>query len=97
MGIISPEHFGVGGSNLLEEDSEVVAKSRGEVLLFAKAWEPPTMDFADYLEALAPKVDKVIVAPVGTLENSYSTTAKELDVWDRKLSAMNNEKVWLKR
>ncbi|HEY9189679.1 MAG TPA: DUF2868 domain-containing protein [Sulfurovum sp.] len=97
MGIISPEHFGVGGSNQLEEDSEVVAKSRGEVLLFVKAWEPPTMDLSDYLEALAPKVDKVIVAPVGTAEDGYSVTAKELDVWDRKLSVLNHEKVWLKR
>lgn len=97
MGVISPEHFEVGGTNNLEEDSEVVAKSNGEVLLFVKAWEPPTMDFVDYLEELTVNVDKVIVAPVGTVEKGYSTSVKDLDVWDRKLSVLNNEKVWLKR
>lgn len=97
MGIISPEHFGVGGTNRLEEDSEIAAKSKGEVLFFVKAWEPPTMDFVDYLEELTLKADKVIVTPVGTIENSYSATAKELDVWERKLSVLKNEKVWLKR
>jgi len=96
-GIISPAHYGVGGANHLEEDSEIVAKSKGEVLLFVKAWEPPTMDFVDYLEELALKVDKVIVAPVGISENSYSAPLKELDVWERKLSMLKNEKVWLKR
>lgn len=97
MEVIAPEHFEVGGTNNLEEDSEIVAKSKGEVLLFVKAWEPPTMDFVDYVEELTLKVDKVIVAPVGTAENSYSATVKELNVWDRKLSVMHNEKVWLKR
>ena len=97
MGIIAPKHFGVGGANSFEEDSEVVARSKGEVLFFVKSWEPPTMDFADYLEELTGKVDKVIVTPVGMVENSYSTTAKEVDVWDSKLLLLKNEKVWLKR
>jgi hypothetical protein len=99
MGIISPKHFGVGGTNHLEEDSEVAAKSKGEVLLFVKAWEPPTMDFVDYVEELAAKGDvhKVLVTPVGTVENSYSATVKEVDVWERKLSVLNHEKIWLKR
>ena len=97
MQIIAPEHFGVGGAHSLEEDSEVAAKSKGEVLLFVKAWEPPTMDFVDHLEALTVKADKVIVTPVGIAENSYRATAKEVDVWEGKLSLLKNEKVWLKR
>jgi len=97
MDIISPEHFEVGGSNSFEEDSEIISKSHGEVLLFVKAWEPPTMDFVDYLTDLTEKVDKVIVVPIGTVENHYETTFKETDVWENKLSTQGDEKVWLKR
>lgn len=95
--IISPVHFEVGGSNTFEEDSEVIFKSHGEVLLFVKAWEPPTMDVVDYLSELTEKVDKVVVVPVGTIENHYETTNKEIDVWENKLFLLRDEKVWLKR
>ena len=95
--IITPRYFNVGGTNTLEEDSEVVSKSHGEVLLFVKAWEPPTMDFVDYLSELTKKVDKVVIMPVGTVENHYATNKKEIDVWDNKLSLLENSKVWLKR
>jgi Protein of unknown function (DUF2868) len=97
MNVISPEHFEVGGANSFEEDSEVIFKSHGEVLLFVKAWEPPTMDFVDYLTELTNKVDKVIVMPIGTIENHYETIHKEIDVWENKLSLVKGEKVWLKR
>ncbi len=97
MKIISPEHFEVGGANSFEEDSEVIFKSHGEVLLFVKAWEPPTMDFVDYLSELTGKVDKVIVVPIGTVENQYETSDKEVDVWKNKLSLLGDVKVWLKR
>lgn len=97
MQVISPVHFEVGGANTFEEDSEVIFKSHGEVLLFVKAWEPPTMDFVDYLSELTEKVDKVIVVPIGTIENHYETTNKEIDVWENKLFLLRNDKVWLKR
>jgi len=97
MKVIAPMHAEVGGLNTFEEDAEVLSKSHGEVLLFVKAWEPPTMDFIDYLEDLSIKVDKVIVMPVGTTENLYKATDKEIDVWENKLSLDEDEKVWLKR
>ena len=97
MNIISPKHFEVGGTNSFEEDSEVIFKSHGEVLLFVKGWEPPTMDFVDYLTELISKVDKVVVVPIGTAENHYEATPKEIDVWENKLSLLGDMKVWLKR
>ncbi len=97
MQMISPTYFEVGGGNSFEEDSEIISKSHGEVLLFVKAWEPPTMDFVDYLNELTAKVDKVIVMPVGTIENDYETSNKEIDVWAHKLSLLGDVKVWLKR
>ncbi|MBT8347990.1 MAG: DUF2868 domain-containing protein [Sulfurovum sp.] len=97
MKIISPKHFEVGGTNSFEDDAEVIFNSQGEVLLFVKAWEPPTMDFIDYLAELTDKVDKVIVAPIGTVENHYEATPKEIDVWENKLSLLGDAKVWFKR
>jgi len=96
MKVISPKFFEVGGGNTLDEDMEIIHHSGGEVLLYVKSWEPPTMDFIDYLEALAKRVDKVVVCPIGTLEDKYETEAKEVNVWARKLSMLGSEKVWLR-
>lgn len=97
MQVLAPNYFEAGGANSFEEDSEVISKSQGEVLLFVKAWEPPTMDFVDYLTELADKVDKVVVMPIGTEKKEYDASDKEIDVWDNKLTLLKNMKVWLKR
>lgn len=97
MKVMAPKFFEAGGINTLDEDSEIIAKSNGEVLFFVKGWEPPTMDFVDYLEALSAKVDKVVLVPVGTTEDHYEIDPEAVDVWDRKLSDIHNQKVWLKR
>ena len=94
--IIAPAHFEVGGANSFEEDNEVISKSHGEILLVVKAWEPPTMDFVDYMIDLSSKVEKIIVMPIGTSDNLYQTTQNALDVWANKLALVNHEKVWLK-
>ncbi|KYJ85473.1 DUF2868 domain-containing protein [Sulfurovum riftiae] len=96
MQIISPVLEDVGGTNTLDEDREIVLKSKGEVLLYVKAWEPPTMDFMDFLEELAKVADKIIVAPVGTAPNGYLPKENELAVWGRKLQDLGEKKVWLK-
>ncbi len=96
MQVITPMAFDVGGTNSLEEDSEIISKCQGEVLFYVKSWEPPTMDFVDFLEELTSVADKVILAPVGTVENAYLPKIKELEMWGRKLETLKNEKVWLK-
>lgn len=97
MKVISPKLHEVGGGNTFEEDNEVIALSQGEVLLFVKAWEPPTMDFMDYLELLADKARKIILCPIGTVREKYEVQSKELDIWARKISSFDNKNVWLKR
>lgn len=97
MQIITPNLFEVGGGNTLEEDREIINKSYGEVLLYVKAWEPPTMDFMDYLEWLLAKVDKVVVAPVGTQKEGYKASAKAVEIWKNKLSLLKEDRVWLKK
>jgi len=96
MQVITPLVYDVGGTNSLEVDTEIIHKSHGEVLFYVKAWEPPTMDFIDYLEALVASVDKVIVVPVGTQEEQYHAETKFVDIWAKKLAFLNSEKVWLK-
>ena len=95
MQIISPDLFEVGGGNSLQEDSEIISKSHGEVLLYVKAWEPPTMDFMDYLEELLQKADKVIIYPVGSANEGYEAESKFIDIWAKKLSLFKHEKVCL--
>jgi len=97
MGVMVPKFYEVGGTNSFDEDNEIISKSKGEILFFVKGWEPPIMDFVDYLTELCAKVDKVIVAPVGTVENNYEIKQSAIEVWDRKLTELNEEKVWLKR
>ena len=97
MQVITPMAFDVGGTNSLEEDSRIISKCRGEILFYVKSWEPPTMDFVDFLEELSGVADKVILAPVGTVEDLYLPKNKELEMWGRKLQTLKNEKVWLKR
>lgn len=97
MQVIAPEYFEVGGKNSFDEDADVIFKSHGEVLLLVKAWEPPTMDFVDYLNDLSDRIDKVIVMPIGTRKSDFEAADKEIDIWERKLSLLNNQKVWLKR
>ncbi|RRS30123.1 MAG: hypothetical protein P794_08570 [Epsilonproteobacteria bacterium (ex Lamellibrachia satsuma)] len=97
MQVISPRLFEVGGGNTLEEDREIIHGSHGEVLLYVKAWEPPTMDFVDFLEALLKQVDKVIICPAGTPQEHYRAEAKAIEVWARKLMTIDNDKIWLKQ
>ena len=96
MHVLSPSLFEVGGGNTLLEDNEIINKCQGEVLLYVKAWEPPTMDFVDFLEMLLQKIDKVIVAPVGTPAKAYLAKESEVNVWARKLFMIKSEKIWLK-
>ncbi|SFV71402.1 hypothetical protein MNB_SV-13-1485 [hydrothermal vent metagenome] len=86
----------VGGTNSLEEDTEIVSKSFGEVLFYVKAWEPPTMDFIDYLDELVEQVERIVIAPIGTAENHYIPVSKAISVWERKLAIFDNPKVCFK-
>ncbi len=96
LGIISPLVLEVGGSHSLLQDKEQIAKSHGEVLLYVKAWEPPTMDFVDYVEMLCKRVDKVVVVPTGMPQDSYTPQSVHAKVWADKLLGLRSAKIWFK-
>jgi len=86
-----------GGNRTLEEDSRILETLEGTVLLFVKAWEPPTMDFADFLEAVSKRVSRVVVVPVGTPKERYAAHTHHKAVWERKLASLDYPNVWMLR
>lgn len=88
---------GVGGSHTFTEDQEVSKSVSRTVLLYVKSWEPPTMDFVDFLELLieSKKVDEIQVYPLGTVGRYYESDAKDIAVWKRKIQGLKSKKVWV--
>ncbi len=95
MEVSAPVCVEVGGNNTLEEDQHIVAQSSGEVLLFVKAWEPPTMDLMDYLEALSRQAESVTVVPVGTEHTEYKPKESDQAVWTDMIAKADLSKVWI--
>ena len=85
----------VGGRNSFAEEKRIVDGLKGKVLLYVKAWEPPTMDFMDFLaDVLAKKeVTLVEVCPLGTATENYSSKKSDIDVWLKKLEKLDCEKL----
>ncbi len=93
--IEAPVCFHVGGNNTLEADEKVIEESSGSVVLFVKAWEPPTMDAIDHIMALITKVERLVIWPIGLEEEGYVANPRSVAVWVRKLTPLINEKVWI--
>lgn len=85
----------VGGRNSFSEDKAIVDGLKGKILLYVKAWEPPTMDFMDFLaDVLAKKeVSLVEVCPLGTAAKHYSSKKSDMEVWLKKLEQLDCEKL----
>ena len=96
IGIAASFMLSVGGNNSLANDAYAVSRSYGEMLLCIKAWEPPTMDFIDFVQALSQQADKIIVVPLGTPQEAYQPRSNAVQVWARKLALLQDDKVWLK-
>jgi hypothetical protein len=97
MQVGSEHSFDIGGTNTLNEDEEIISGLQGEVLLYVKSWEPPTMDLMDALSAIITQVDKITLLPVGTKADNYMPTSRELNIWERKIQLLDHPKVWLCR
>ena len=85
----------VGGRNSFAEDKAIVEALEGKVLIYVKAWEPPTMDFMDFLaDVLANKnVEELEVCPLGTVTQNYASNASDLQIWLKKLEEISSEKL----
>ena len=95
--VTAPHCLEAGGNQSLEEDERTLQYIEGEVLLFVKAWEPPTMDFSDFLEAAARRASKIVVAAVGTPKEGYVPNPRHKAVWAKRLALLDHSNVWMLR
>jgi hypothetical protein len=89
--------FAVGGTNSFNQDRDIAKTLRGRVALYIKSWEPPTMDFIDFLEMIIEnrEVEKVEIYPLGTVGKYYKNSSRDIFIWERKIETLQSDKVWV--
>ncbi len=85
----------LGGANTTDEDSKIIEQCSGDVIVYVKSWEPPTMDWSDMIEHLAKVAKKITIVPIGTKDDDYKPQESDLHIWLRKMATIDNPKVWL--
>jgi hypothetical protein len=89
--------YEVGGRKSLEDDSDIVSKASGDILFYIKSWEPPTMDFIDFISELSHKdVTNIEIYLIGIKENEFKATSSDFEIWNRKLSLLEDDKIRIK-
>ena len=88
----------VGQDSALVEQLAALADARsGDVLILVKAWEPPLMEFVDFVKALRTKISaesaEIVVLPVG-LEPAVAglgrATPAQFKLWREKLARVGD-------
>jgi len=98
LAIVADAVYEAGGLHSLSEDRQVTEDAAGDVLLYVKAWEPPTMDFIDFLKALSEKKNlSVAVYPLGTPQRGAVATDAEFAVWSGKIAALKEKSIRMLR
>jgi len=88
LNIDSQNIFEVGGNQSLEDDLEIISKIDSKVLIYIHSWEPPTMDFLDFLEDINQAVD---IYPIGL--HNQKASIKEINIWNRWVEEIDNNKL----
>ncbi len=95
LGITADRIDDPGGARTLAEDDAIIARSHGSILLLVKSWEPPMMEWGDFLTDLVERVEGVTVVPIGTLAHHYRPLPADTAVWSRRLASLQLPKVHL--
>ena len=89
-----------GGGRTLSEDSAALAELRddggGSVVVFTRAWEPPLLEFTDFITALRESVGagtSIVVAPVA--ESASGVDAVQRETWSRAIARIKDPRVYL--
>ncbi|BAW80820.1 hypothetical conserved protein [Candidatus Nitrosoglobus terrae] len=91
-----------GGKCSIEQDQRVIeelcAIREAAIIIVVKSWEPPLLDFLDFLEALRTALGLeriVMVVPVSfdDKRNLVSTDPKDLDIWRQKLQSLGDPRL----
>jgi hypothetical protein len=86
-----------GGSASLDEDQKIIARlsktpSNQPIVLIVKSWEPPLLEFLDFVRGLRAAVGPhriLKVVPLG-LNDKASATPLDLEVWQNKLATLGD-------
>lgn len=97
-GISADTLYEAGGLHSLEEDQQVIGKVDGDTLFYVKSWEPPTMDFIDFLTDLSRKDDvTILLYPLGTAEQEYKAAKDDFGIWAGKVDSLNRGNIRMKQ
>lgn len=87
-----------GGGRPLDADRAAIGKleASGSVLVFTPAWEPPLLEFDDFLATLRERIGpsaSIVVVPVG--EQGGSIRALDREIWTRAVNQSGDAGVYL--
>jgi hypothetical protein len=87
-----------GGGRSLDADRAALAAIDGAktVLVFTPAWEPPLLEFADFLGALRKRIGvarSIVVVPVG--EGRAPASALERETWTRAVNKVADSHIYV--
>jgi hypothetical protein len=87
-----------GGARALDADRAALAAIGGAktVIVFTPAWEPPLLEFADFLGALRERIGagrSIVVVPVG--EGCAPATPLERETWARAVGKVGDSRVYV--
>ena len=100
LGIALNDVVEAGGGRTLEEDhaaiDRVCAGGRGSIIVFTRAWEPPLLEFLDFIAALRRALGNdasIIVAPVA--ESASAVEPQHRETWARAIGRLADPHLYL--
>lgn len=101
------QRLAAGGASSMEQDATLIrqlgspsnpASERGDVLILVKGWEPPLLEFLDFVKALrghlAGDRAEIVILPVGLGSDSsvglHAASPTQLKLWRDKLARVGD-------
>lgn len=78
-----------------DDEKQIKLLKNQDSIVVVKSWEPPTMDFIDFLDDISKSLDlsKIYLLAVGLEKENFKSSEKELNIWLRKLKETNHENI----
>ena len=97
-GIKGVDIYEAGGMHSLESDQQVIESISRDTLLYVKSWEPPTMDFVDFVSDLVENSGvEVTLYPLGSPDESYRASDRDYEMWATKLGSIRVDNIRIRR
>jgi hypothetical protein len=101
------QRLAAGGASSMEQDAALIRQlgsptnppsERGDVLILVKGWEPPLLEFIDFVKALRGQLSgdraEIVVLPVGLGSDSsvglHAASPAQLKLWRDKLARIGD-------